>query len=210
MVEPGRQLGQVGLQRGRVHGHEHVGGVARRDDVVVGDVHLERRDAGDGAGRGTDLGRVVRHRRQVVAEHGADVGEAVAGELHAVAGVAGEPDDDLVEDGRARAAGSRVSRSRVPHLVVWAHAGIGFEFECGFDCTEGAPTPLDGGGRVRTNGTEIVAEVIRAPRGLGRPCAAPRRSGVGRGPGRRARPRRRPVTPRRPGIAGGDPCACAP
>ena len=36
-------------------------------------------------------------RGQVVAEGGADVGEAVAGELHAVAGVAGEADDHPVQ-----------------------------------------------------------------------------------------------------------------
>ena len=35
--------------------------------------------------------------RQVVAEQRAHAGEAVAGELHAVAGVAGEADDDPVE-----------------------------------------------------------------------------------------------------------------
>ena len=82
------------LQRGRVHRHEHVRHVARREDVEVGDVDLEARHAGDRAGRGADLGREVRQRRQVVAEGGAHVGEAVAGELHAVAGVAGEADDD--------------------------------------------------------------------------------------------------------------------
>ena len=94
---PGAQLGEVGRERRRVHRHEHVGRVAGRDDVVVGDVHLERRHSGDRAGWGTDLGGEVRHRRQVVAEGGADVGEAVPGELHAVAGVAGEADDDPVQ-----------------------------------------------------------------------------------------------------------------
>src|ERR1035441_7289941 len=44
-----------------------------------------------------DLGREVRKRRQVIAEQGARRGEPVAGELHAVARVAGEPDDHLVE-----------------------------------------------------------------------------------------------------------------
>ena len=58
---------------------------------------LEGRDAGQGAGRGADLGREVRQRGQVVAEQRAGAGEAVAGELHAVAGVAGEADDDPVE-----------------------------------------------------------------------------------------------------------------
>ena len=55
------------------------------------------RDAGDRAGGRPDLGRIVGLRGEVVAERRADVGEAVAGELHPVAGVAGEPDDDVVE-----------------------------------------------------------------------------------------------------------------
>ena len=86
---------QLGLERGGVHRHEHVGLVARREDVVVADVDLERRDAGERAGRGTDLGRVVGQRREVVAEDGGDAGESVAGQLHAIAGVTREADDDL-------------------------------------------------------------------------------------------------------------------
>ena len=68
-----------------------------RRDVVVGDVDLEGRHAGQGAGRGPDLGREVGEGGQVVAEQGRRGGEPVAGQLHAVAGVAGEPDDDAVE-----------------------------------------------------------------------------------------------------------------
>ena len=49
------------------------------------------------AGGGADLGRVLGQRRQVVAVRGAHRREAVAGELHAVAGVAGEAHDDAVE-----------------------------------------------------------------------------------------------------------------
>ena len=48
-------------------------------------------------GRGPDLGRVVRQRRQVVAERGAHVGEPVTDELHAVARVAGESNHHPVE-----------------------------------------------------------------------------------------------------------------
>ena len=43
------QVAEVGAQRGRVHRDQHVGGVARREDVVVGEVDLERRDAGQRA-----------------------------------------------------------------------------------------------------------------------------------------------------------------
>jgi hypothetical protein len=88
---------QVRLQRCRVHRHEHVRGVARGLDRVVGEVQLEGADAGQRARWGADLGREVRQRRQVVAEGRRLVGEPVSGQLHAVAGVSGEPDDDLVE-----------------------------------------------------------------------------------------------------------------
>ena len=43
------QVAEVGPERGRVHRDQHVGGVARGEDVVVGEVHLERRDAGQRA-----------------------------------------------------------------------------------------------------------------------------------------------------------------
>ena len=91
------QVAEVGLQRRRVHRDQHVGGVARGEDVVVGEVDLERRDAGQRALRGADLGGEVRQRHQVVAEGRRLLGEPVAGQLHPVAGVAGEPDDHAVE-----------------------------------------------------------------------------------------------------------------
>src|ERR1019366_6540916 len=95
---PGRlELADVRPQRRRVHGHEHAGHVARGEDLVVRDVDLERGNPGDGAGRGSNLCWEVRHRRQVAAEGGAHVAEPVAGQLHPVAGVAGEADDDTVE-----------------------------------------------------------------------------------------------------------------
>ena len=71
-VPPGSSLSQLGVQRGRVHGHQHVRRVARRGDVVVGDVDLEGRDAGERAGRGADLGRELGQRGEVVAEQRAD------------------------------------------------------------------------------------------------------------------------------------------
>ena len=89
-------VGDVGLQRGRVHRDEHVRTVAGREDVVVGEVQLERRDARQRARGSADLGREVGQRREVVAEGGGLGGEPVAGELHAVAGVTGEPDDHPV------------------------------------------------------------------------------------------------------------------
>ncbi len=94
----GLEAVQVGHQRGGVHRDEDVRFIAGGRDLVVGDVDLECRHAVDGAGRGPDLGGKVGQRREVVAERRAHRGEPVAGELHPVAGVAGEADDEVVED----------------------------------------------------------------------------------------------------------------
>ena len=101
------EAAEVGAQRGGVHRHEHVRLVAGRGDRVVGDVHLEAGHAVHGAGGGTDLGGVLGQGRQVVAVGRAHRGEAVAGELHAVTGVAGEADDHPVEGRRTAPARSR-------------------------------------------------------------------------------------------------------
>ena len=91
------QVGQVRPQRGRVHRDQYVGRVAGGQDVVVGEVHLEGRHAGERALGGADLGGEVGERRQVVAQGGRLLGEAVSRQLHAVARVSSEPDDDSVQ-----------------------------------------------------------------------------------------------------------------
>ncbi len=102
------QVGDVRLQRRRVHRNEHVRRVARRQDVVVGEVQLEGRHPWQRAGRRADLGREVGQCRQVVAEGRGLRGETITGELHTVTGVAGEPDDhpvdllNLLAGGRSR------------------------------------------------------------------------------------------------------------
>ena len=96
-VPPLRQVGDVRLQRRRVHRDEDVRRVARREDVVVGEVELEAGDARQRAGGRADLGGEVGQRRDVVAEQRGLGRELRAGELHAVAGVAREADDDLGE-----------------------------------------------------------------------------------------------------------------
>ena len=73
------------------------GRVARRGDLVIRDVDLERGNAGEGARRRSDLSWELRERGEVVAQHRADRGESVAGELHAVARVAREADDHTIE-----------------------------------------------------------------------------------------------------------------
>ena len=62
---------------------------------------LEGRDTVQGSGGSPDLRGEVRHRGQVVADHGGGIGEPVAGQLHAVTGVACKPHHDalLLYDG---------------------------------------------------------------------------------------------------------------
>ena len=111
IVPPFGEVAEVHLERRRVHRHEHARLVAGREDVVVGEVDLEAGDAGERAGRRADLGREVGERREVVPEDGRLAREAVARELHPVAGVAGEADDDPFEllDGLRRGSRSRYS-----------------------------------------------------------------------------------------------------
>ena len=95
---PGLQVAQVDRQRSGVHGHQHAGPITGRVHVVAGEVDLEAADTGLGAGRGADLGRKVGEGGQVIALQRCGPSELVAGELHAVAGVAREADDDVVDD----------------------------------------------------------------------------------------------------------------
>ena len=88
------QIADVDLQRRRVHRHEHVEVVARREDLAAGEVQLEAGDAGERARGGADLGGEVGQGAEIVAGQRGLVGELHAGDLHAVAGVAGEADDD--------------------------------------------------------------------------------------------------------------------
>ena len=94
---PGREVIEIRAQRGWVHRDEDVRRVARCEDVVVREVDLEARDAGQRARRGPDLGREIGQSREVVAEERRLAREAPAGQLHAVAGVTGEADDHLLE-----------------------------------------------------------------------------------------------------------------
>ena len=91
------EVADVDLERRRVHRNEDARLITGREDVVVGEVHLEAGHAGQRSRRRADLGREVRERGEVVAEHRGLAREAIAGELHPVAGVAGEPDHDPLE-----------------------------------------------------------------------------------------------------------------
>ena len=64
---------------------------------MVGEMQLETRHARQSAGWRPDFSREIRQRGQVIAEDRRLLREPVAGELHAVAGIAGEPDDHMIE-----------------------------------------------------------------------------------------------------------------
>ncbi len=116
-----RQVRQVGLQSRRVHRDEDVGGVARGEHVMIGELHLEARHPGEGPGGGADLCGKAGQRREVVAQRRGLGGEPVTGQLHPVAGVAGEADDDSAHR-RGRSThrrGRRACRGR------WTDGGAG-------------------------------------------------------------------------------------
>ena len=91
------EIAQIGFERRRIHRHQDVGRIARGMDVVIGDAHLECRNTGQGAGGGANFRGEVRQGRKVVAEDRRGGGELRAGELHAVAAVAGKTDDHVRE-----------------------------------------------------------------------------------------------------------------
>ena len=83
---------EVGLQRSRVHGYQHVGPVAGGDDVVVGEVHLKGGDSGKGALRGADLRWIVGQGGDVVAERSRFGSETIPRQLHSIAGIPSKAD----------------------------------------------------------------------------------------------------------------------
>jgi hypothetical protein len=84
-------------QGGRVHGHQHVGVVPGREDVARGEVDLEGRDAVRGARGSAYLRGEVRERGEVVPHDRGRIREPAARELHPIAGISGEADDNAVQ-----------------------------------------------------------------------------------------------------------------
>src|SRR6202022_4962284 len=91
------QVGQMYLKSGGGHRHQRVRRVARRVDLVRGELHLVAGDACHRARGGADLGGKIGEGGEVVAVQRDLAGELGAGELHAVAGIAGEADDRVLE-----------------------------------------------------------------------------------------------------------------
>ena len=90
----GLQIVDIRLERGRVHRDQHVGRVAGGLDRGGPEIDLEGGDAEGRALRRADLGREIGEGGEVVAGERGRQSELAAGELHAVAGIAGEADDD--------------------------------------------------------------------------------------------------------------------
>src|SRR5207302_6195976 len=61
------EVGQIDFQGGRVHRDQNVCLIAGRANVVTGKVQLKSADAGQAAGRRSNLSRKIRQRRDVVA-----------------------------------------------------------------------------------------------------------------------------------------------
>ena len=87
----------IRLESCRVHRHQDIRLVAGGGDVVIGERELEGRDPGESAGWRADLSWEVRQGQQVIAHPRCLGCESVAGQLHTVAGVPGEPDHDPVD-----------------------------------------------------------------------------------------------------------------
>ena len=94
----GFQVGDVDFQRRRVHGDQNIDGVAGSVNFVGGKMQLESADAGDGPGRGADFRGVVREGGNVIAVERHGVRKLIAGNLHAVTGIARKANDRLIDN----------------------------------------------------------------------------------------------------------------
>ena len=93
----GRKIVEVGLERRRIHRDQYVGLVAGGKDFVAGEIDLKAAYAGQGSRRGADLGGKIGQRRDIVACQCRFGGELHPGQLHPVARIAGEANDDVVD-----------------------------------------------------------------------------------------------------------------
>ena len=112
-------VGEVRLQRRRVHRDERVGRVAGGEHLPRAVLDLVARDAEQRAGRSANLGRIIRMRREAVARFRHRLREFRTGQLHAVAGVADESDHDavqLLDRAHAAARGVGAVRHRIARI----------------------------------------------------------------------------------------------
>jgi hypothetical protein len=92
------QVLDVRLEGGGIHRHQHVDGVSGRKYVARGKLNLEAAYSGKGARRGANFGWVIGKRCQVVSVERHRIGELVARNLHAVAGVSAKAENCFFDD----------------------------------------------------------------------------------------------------------------
>ena len=107
---------QVGLERCRIEGEQHIRLVAGRQDAVSAELNLKCGHAEGRPGGRANLGGEIRQRQQVVVLQGDRFREFASEHLDAVARVAGEAHDGarpwtLVPDHGARTTSSVMSRN---------------------------------------------------------------------------------------------------
>ena len=73
------EVGQVHFQGRRVHRHQHVGLVARRPDIVTGEIQLKTADPRQAAGGRANFSRKIRQRGDVIPDDGRRIGELGSG-----------------------------------------------------------------------------------------------------------------------------------
>ncbi len=88
----------IGLERGRIHGHQHVHRIARCEDVARGKLNLESADARESAGRGANFSGIIGERSEVVSVQRHGVGELTSGNLHSVARISAEAENGFIDD----------------------------------------------------------------------------------------------------------------
>ena len=90
------QFWQHNLQCRWVHGDHHIAVIAGGLDHGGAEIDLKRRDPERGAGGGANFSREIREGGEIVAAKRRRLGELTADELHAVAGIAGKPNDGFI------------------------------------------------------------------------------------------------------------------
>jgi hypothetical protein len=90
------KIREVRFQGGRIHRHEHVRRIARREHIVRREIDLKAGDSVQRPRGRADFRWKIRKRREVVADDGRGRRELGSGYLHSVAGVAREANNGAV------------------------------------------------------------------------------------------------------------------
>ncbi len=107
---------EIRPQRRRVHRHQHIRRVPRRENVMIREMQLERRHPRQRPGRRPDLRRKIRQRRQIIPERRRLRGEPVTRELHTITRITSEPDHHPIQPANLPHTGP--GRHRLGHVDV--------------------------------------------------------------------------------------------